>query len=570
MQQQEAEEEHRRRQSLESEVETARDHSIDHPETTKRELWGWYAFDFATQPYSSGALAIFIPLILEDLAWRSGTSDPANPSWPPCLDRSLAANHSAADINAARCLVRFGWALTTPVAFALYCSSISVVLQVVSFVSLGAFADFSRWRKHFIIAFSVLNALTAFGFLLVITPGMYSFAALLAILGNVAYGTAMVFYNAYLPLLTEADPRIRSFKQSLDLEVSSAQSADLMGEVKSRRQPDLHNLSEHVSNELSTHGLAFGYVGGVLSLIVFFVILMSAGSQTYVMQICVALCGVVTLAGLFGFTVPWLQTRPGPAFPSFLQSYQIVLFSWKRTIKTIREAKKLKNTFWFLLSWFFYSDGYSSIASTAILFGKSALNMTNTQLLIISLVAPLTAIMGNYFFLKFCSQYLQMPSKRVLMLLIFLVSLLPLYGIIGLIVPESWPIGIKSVGEMYVVGALYGFLLGALQSFSRSIFGDLVPPGMESEFFALYEITDRGSSWLGPLLIGVFAGSFGVRYGFVVIFFILILSTPFMYMVDYQQGRIDAKLFNVKQTVDAIDEDQQELALTELHSISSD
>lgn len=51
---------------------------------------------------------------------------------------------------------------------------------------------------------------------------------------------------------------------------------------------------------------------------------------------------------------------------------------------------------------------------------------------------------------------------------------------------------------MVVFGVIYGSLVGASQSFCRSMFSLLVPKGHESEFFSFFEISDRGSSWLGP------------------------------------------------------------------------
>ena len=70
------------------------------PETSAREKWSWQMFDFATQPFASSSVAIFIPLILDDLAWDSGTSDPGNPAYPPCLSRS---NATADQLAAAQC-----------------------------------------------------------------------------------------------------------------------------------------------------------------------------------------------------------------------------------------------------------------------------------------------------------------------------------------------------------------------------------------------------------------------------------------------------------------------------------
>jgi len=56
---------------------------------------------------------------------------------------------------------------------------------------------------------------------------------------------------------------------------------------------------------------------------------------------------------------------------------------------------------------------------------------------------------------------------------------------------------------MYPLSAVFGFVLGGLSSFCRSIFGELVPPGFETAFYSLYAITDKGSSVFGPAIVGL-------------------------------------------------------------------
>lgn len=81
-------------------------------------------------------------------------------------------------------------------------------------------------------------------------------------------------------------------------------------------------------------------------------------------------------------------------------------------------------------------------------------------------------------------------------------------------------------------------------SFSRSIFSQLIPPGMEGQFFSLFAVTDRGSSWLGPVLVGVLADRFGsIRHGFFVIVFLLSVSIPMIAMVDLTKGKRQARKF---------------------------
>jgi UMF1 family MFS transporter len=45
--------------------------------------------------------------------------------------------------------------------------------------------------------------------------------------------------------------------------------------------------------------------------------------------------------------------------------------------------------------------------------------------------------------------------------------------------------------------------LGGSQAISRSLFAQMIPPGKEAEFFSIYEVSERGTSWIGPLIFGL-------------------------------------------------------------------
>lgn len=51
--------------------------------------------------------------------------------------------------------------------------------------------------------------------------------------------------------------------------------------------------------------------------------------------------------------------------------------------------------------------------------------------------------------------------------------------------------------------------MGGLSSFCRSLFGELIPPGFEATFYALYAITDKGSSIFGPAIVGAITDTYG-------------------------------------------------------------
>jgi len=81
-----------------------------------------------------------------------------------------------------------------------------------------------------------------------------------------------------------------------------------------------------------------------------------------------------------------------------------------------------------------------------------------------------------------------------------------------------------------------------LNSFCRSMFADLVPRGRESEFFGLYAITDKGSSWLGPLAVAAITdATHEIRHAFVFLLVLLSVPIPIIYFgVNMEQGRRDA------------------------------
>ena len=53
------------------------------------------------------------------------------------------------------------------------------------------------------------------------------------------------------------------------------------------------------------------------------------------------------------------------------------------------------------------------------------------------------------------------------------------------------------------MAAVVGLVLGGSQALSRSLFSRMIPKGREGEYFSLYEISDKGTSWMAPLIFGL-------------------------------------------------------------------
>ena len=139
----------------------------------------------------------------------------------------------------------------------------------------------------------------------------------------------------------------------------------------------------------------------------------------------------------------------------------------------------------------------------------------------------IVSCIGNYFFLYIQKKF-DIEPKKILMSQLFGYIFLSIYGFF-----------IKDVNYMIIFGIIHGFLIGSVQSYSRTIFMQLIPVNEEAQFFSLYEISDKGSSWLGPIIFAIISQHVSIRYGFIYIFSILCISLPLLYYLNMKQGIID-------------------------------
>ena len=83
---------------------------------------------------------------------------------------------------------------------------------------------------------------------------------------------------------------------------------------------------------------------------------------------------------------------------------------------------------------------------------------------------------------------------------------------------------LKTARDFLIMGAVIGLVLGGSQALSRSLYSLMIPKGKEAEYFSLYEVSDKGTSWLGPLLFGLafqFTNSYRISILSLAIFLIL-------------------------------------------------
>jgi UMF1 family MFS transporter len=144
-------------------------------------------------------------------------------------------------------------------------------------------------------------------------------------------------------------------------------------------------------------------------------------------------------------------------------------------------------------------------------FGQEELGLSISTLTTVILMVQFVAFFGSILF-NFIAKGVGAKPAVILGLLIWTGSLVYAYGFL------------RTTLEFFILAAVIAVVLGGSQALSRSIYSRMIPKGREAEYFSLYEVSERGTSWLGPLLFGLslqFTGSYRVAIGSLVIFFIV-------------------------------------------------
>ena len=240
-----------------------------------------------------------------------------------------------------------------------------------------------------------------------------------------------------------------------------------------------------------------------------------------------------------------LQKRPKQEIP---ESDAVWNVSIKEFFHTVQSATQYPHMFRYLISFFMFSDGINTIASVGILFGQTELGMTGTELVFILLESEIFAAMGNVLFI-WIQKKMRWNAKQMLMMHLASYIFLPFYALIGLI--KNIEFGLVNKWELYVFTAWFALHLGSVQSYSRTLMTYLIPVGYENQMFALYEITDKGSSWIGPLMVAIVNNFASMRWAVFYVVWLFILPMPILWFgVDMKKGMKQAGKYRMRKRND--------------------
>ncbi|KAL0938739.1 autophagy protein atg22 [Colletotrichum truncatum] len=562
-------------------------HGEDTRPTSQKELSGWYAYAFAAETYVICGAGSFIPILLETLARENGvllsdrttpcgTSDSKNKTDGQCIVYILGM-----EINTA--------------SFAMYTFSISVLLQAFLVVSISSAADHGDSRKKLLLAFAWIGSFSVMAYIFV-SKSTYVLGALLAIISNASFGASFVLLNSFLPLLVRYHPDVLASEtvHTPDLGHTDLESQPLNGThldedsavgdmedsttalldgnphqghslVRKATHEELTSVELQLSTQISAKGIGTGYIAGLFLQCVAIAILIAMKNSTWSQRVVLFCVG----AWWATFTIPaamWLRPRPGPPMPITESGKGVrawlnyTIYAWKSLFKTVQLARRLLDIMLFLAGWFLLSDAIATTSSTAILFAKTQLHMKPWALGMINVISTTFGVIGAFSW-AFVSRKLNLKPHQTILVCIGLFELIPIYGLLGYLpFVQNWGvIGLQQPWEMYPLAAVYGLVLGGLSSFCRSVYGELIPPGSEAAFYALYAITDKGSSVFGPAIVGAIIDESGdIRPAFWFLAALVGLPAPLIWSVNVERGKREGE--KLAETIEGFESQQRELA----------
>jgi UMF1 family MFS transporter len=346
----------------------------------------------------------------------------------------------------------------------------AVASQVFLLPILGAVADYTNLKRRLMAVFAYTGA-AATCLLFFVTGRLYLLGGLLFIVANLCYGGAIVLYNAFLPEIVTEDRR----------------------------------------DQVSSRGFALGYLGGGLLLALNLALIFTAPrlfaplgydeGKAMQLGVRISLLSAGLWWGLFSIIAfARLRTRAAPkALP---EGRGILRVGFSQLGETFRELRRLPHTLKYLVGYLLYNDGIQTVIGSASIFIATELfgGLNHPQ-------AP-AFVLGIFLFVQFMGIGGALLFERVARWVgtknAIVVSLIIWVGIV------VYAFGFfRTQGQAWVMAGFIAVVLGGSQALSRSLFSQMIPRGREASFFGIYEVSERGTSWMGPLIFSVVVASTG-------------------------------------------------------------
>jgi UMF1 family MFS transporter len=205
----------------------------------------------------------------------------------------------------------------------------------------------------------------------------------------------------------------------------------------------------------------------------------------------------------------------------------------------VRKYRVLPEAVKYLAAYLLYNDGIQTVIAVSAIFAAQELGMSATNRILVILMIQFVAFGGAYGFAWLAGR---MGTRNAIILSLAIWSVTVVYAWGGM-KSTAQVLGMEQRQlEFWVLGFVVALILGGSQALSRSLFAQMIPKDQEAEFFSFYEISERGTSWLGTFVFGVVNQQFGsLRLGILSLIFFFIVGLAILPFVNVPKAMAQGK-----------------------------
>ena len=345
-----------------------------------------------------------------------------------------------------------------------YVASIVTLIIVLAGPICGALADTKGYKKPIFMISLIIGVAGCIGLGFVKNWLLF---LVVFVIAKVGYSSSLIFYDSMLSDVTQEDRM----------------------------------------DDVSAQGYAWGYIGSCIPFVFSMILVLGAEAIGISMEM------AMTIA--FFIIAIWWVVMSLPLLKTYRQKYyvekptHVVRESFARLGRTLKNVRKEKKVFMFLLAFFFYIDGVYTIIDMATAYG-SVLGLDSTGLLLALLLTQIVAFPFAILFGRLSRRY---ESEKLIM-----VCIGAYFGI------AVFAIFLTSQTQFWILAVLVGMFQGGIQALSRSYFTKIIPSNQSGEYFGLMDILGKGASFVGTTFVGLISqltGSVNKGVGTIALMFIL-------------------------------------------------
>lgn len=333
-------------------------------------------------------------------------------------------------------------------------TSVAMLFVAVSAPFIGAAADFGGYKKKLFTAFLMLGLI--FTFITMLTMNWH-ILLLGYIVSHIGFSLSVLIYDSFLP------------------DVTTTENMD----------------------KVSSYGFALGYIGGSTIPFLICVALLALGDKIGIDQIMATKISILITVLWWGiFSIPFVKNVSQKHIIE-KPSVGMLRGTVSAAVQTAKKIFSDKAMLFFILAYFFYTDGVGTVINMATIYGAT-LGLDSTGMILALLVMQLVAVP--------CSILFSTLSKRFGSLNMITAAVCIYIGICAFAFYMGYTLeeGIITTGTalkmFWFMAFLVGTVQGGIQAISRSHFGKLVPPESSGEYFGFFDIFGKFASVMGPFL----------------------------------------------------------------------